>query len=126
MKKIFLFATLIGLMAFSCEKENDCVVPAATCSVTNPVTDMAWLKAEVQRREKSGSEIEKYFYIQQAEYNGQTIFMYNNCCPMCGTVVPAYNCQGELLFYLGQKPEEDKKIRNTKILWKPNNFTCAN
>lgn len=122
MKKIWLFVAVISLMAFSCDKGEGCIVPANSCNVGSPLAELAWLKAEIQRREQSGSEVEKYFYIQQAEYNGQTIFIYNNCCPMCNTIVPAYNCQGELLFYLSEKPEEAKKIKNSKMLWKPKNY----
>ena len=44
---------------------------------------------------------------------------------MCNTIVPAYNCQGELLFYLGQEPEKDEEIKNEKIIWKPADFACA-
>lgn len=112
-------------MAFSCEKEGGCIEPDIICNVNNPKTELTWLKAEVQRRQQNHTDVEKYFYIQQATYNGQTVFMYNNCCPMCSTIVPVYNCQGELLFHLGQNPEEDKKIKDIKILWKPGNFACA-
>jgi hypothetical protein len=126
MKKIFLFAAVISLTAFRCEQEADCISPLGnTCSVNKPVEDLAWLKAEVKRLEQSTSDVAKYFYIQQAEYNQQTIFIYNNCCPVCNTIVPVYNCQGELLFYLSDNPEEAKNIKNAKIIWKPNGFACA-
>ena len=124
MKKILLFATCISLMAFSCEKE-EAIVLTSICAVTNPTEELAWLKAEINSREQSTSDINKYFYIQQAEYNGQVIFIYNNCCPMCNTIIPAYNCQGELLFYLNQDLEESKKIKNTKVIWQPKDFACT-
>jgi len=123
MRKILLFATLISLMAFSCEKEG--CMPSNTCGVTNPTEELGWLKAEIADREQRTSDFNKYFYIQQAEYNGQTIFIYSNCCPMCNTIVPVYNCQGELLFYLNQDPEKDKEIKSEKVVWKPADFACA-
>jgi hypothetical protein len=116
---------MISLMAFSCEKEKDCITPVNICAVDNPTQNLPWLKAEIQRREQSGSEVEKYFYIQQAEYKGQTVFIYNNCCPMCMTIVPVYNCQGEQLFYLGQVTGETEQLKNIKLLWKPANFACT-
>lgn len=111
-------------MAFSCEKE-EAIALTSICAVTNPTEELGWLKAEIENREQSTSDINKYFYIQQAEYNGQAIFIYNNCCPMCNTIIPAYNCQGELLFYLNQDTEESKKIENTKIIWQPEDFACT-
>ncbi|GEO03444.1 hypothetical protein AAE02nite_11080 [Adhaeribacter aerolatus] len=126
MKKIFLFATALSLMAFSCEKEEDQVLLLNnTCTVNRPLEELAWLKAEVQRQEQSTSDVAKYFYIQQAEYKQQTVFIYNSCCPMCSIIVPVYNCQGELLFYLSDKPEEGQNIKNTKVIWKPKNYACT-
>jgi len=127
MKRILLFATLISLMAFSCEKDEttNMLVSGNTCTVNNPVEELAWLKAEIQHREQSPSEFEKYFDIQQAEYNQQTVFIYNSCCPVCTTSVPVYNCQGELLFYGIDKPQEAKKIKNIKIIWQPKDYACV-
>jgi len=127
MKRILLFATLISLMAFSCEKDEttNMLVSGNTCTVNNPVEELAWLKAEVQRREQNPSDIEKYFYIQQADYKQQTVFIYNNCCPMCNTIMPVYDCQGKLLFYLSDKPEEGKNIKNTKVIWQPKDYACS-
>jgi len=128
MKKLFLFATVISLMAFSCEKEDEVHLlssSANTCTVNNPLEELTWLKAEVQRRQQNPSDVEKYFYIQQAEYNGQTVFIYNNCCPMCGTIVPVYNCQGERILNLSDKPEEGKNLKNVRVLWKPSNYACV-
>ena len=126
MKRIFLFAAAISLMAFSCDKEENYIAPLGNaCSVNNPAEDLAWLKAEIQRLEQLNSDIAKYFYIQQAEYKQQTVFIYNNCCPMCGTIVPVYNCQGELLFYLSDKPEEVKNIKNQTVIWQPKDYACG-
>ncbi|KAA5542398.1 hypothetical protein [Adhaeribacter rhizoryzae] len=125
MKRLFLVAFAISIMAFSCEKEEGNFEPLSNiCSVKNPVEELGWLKEEIQSRERTDSEIYKYFYILQAEYNQQTVFIYDNCCPMCSSVTPVYNCQGKLLFYLSNKPEESKRIKNAKIIWKPNNFAC--
>ncbi|MDB5261344.1 MAG: hypothetical protein JWQ14_625, partial [Adhaeribacter sp.] len=87
MKKIFLFSLVVSLMAFSCEKEES-YLASNTCKVNNPTAELAWLKAEINRREQNPTYVAKYFYIQQAEYKQQTVFIYNNCCPVCGTTTP--------------------------------------
>jgi len=122
MRKILLFATFISLMAFSCEKEE---MPGNTCGVNNPLKELSWLKSYIQRQEQNYPDIAKYLYIAQAEYNGQAVFLYYNCNPLYDTIVPVYNCQGELLFYLGQEPEKGAGIKNEKVIWKPANFACA-
>jgi hypothetical protein len=125
MKRLLLFASLIFLTAFSCDKEEYCEPLADTCSVANPVKGLPWLQAEVQLREQNNSDISQYLYIMQAKYNQETVFIYGNCCPMCDTNVPVLNCEGEVLFYLGQDSTRDKKISNQKIIWKGKDFSCT-
>jgi len=111
------FILLIVLLAFSCKEK---VHPSPTCNVKNPTEELAWLKAEIDRREKSHSDMEVYFYIEQGEYNDQTVFLYNNCCPMCNTIIPVYDCLGTKLFDLSPGIE----IKNIKVIWKPDGNPC--
>lgn len=109
---------LIVLLTFSCKEK---VHPS--CNVENPAEELPWLKAEIDRREKSQSDLKIYFFIEQGEYNNQTVFLYNNCCPMCSTVGGVYDCSGTKLFDLG--PGVDTAdIKNIKIIWKPEGCLC--
>ena len=108
---------LIVLLALSCK---DKVQPSFTCDVKNPIEELPWLKTEIDRREKSTSDVEVYFFIEQGEYNNQTVFLYNNCCPMCSTITPVYDCSGTKLFDLSPGIE----IKNIKIIWKPEGCPC--
>ena len=114
--KNYLFL-LIVLVTLSCK---DKVQPSSICDVKNPIEDLPWLKAEIDRREKSTSDIEFYFFIEQGEYNNQTVFLYNNCCPMCNTIIPVYDCSGTKLFDLSPGME----IKKIKTLWKPEGCPC--
>ena len=124
MKRLLLFAGLICLTALACDNEESCEPLAEIYSVADPIKDLPWLQAEVQLREQNASDISQYFYILQAEYNQETVFIYGNCCPMCSTITSVLNCKGEVLFYLGQDNARDKKISNQKIIWKGKNFSC--
>ena len=111
---------VIVLFALSCKEK---VNPSSTCNVGNPTEDLAWLKAEIDRREKSQSDLKVYFFIEQGEHNNQTVFLYNNCCPMCSTVGAVYDCSGTKLFDLG--PGVDiSDIKNLKVIWKPEGCLC--
>jgi hypothetical protein len=108
---------LFFLCTLACHDKNDSDL---ICDVANPAKDLAWLKAEIETREKSTSDLNVYFYIQQGEYQGQTVFIYNNCCPMCNTIISVYDCSGAKLFDMSN----DIKIDNVKTLWKPNGNPC--
>ena len=118
---------MLVLFGFSCqEKAEEPTIEA--CGVQNPVKELAWL-AEIT----SSSELAIYFYITQAEYTGETIFIMRNCCPHCNTVITAYNCEGTLLGVVGQNSEIDaslilidtSSILNERTIWKPVNSSCS-
>ena len=70
------------------------------CNAPNPIEDLAWLKAEVA--DLSNSDLaKKYWFITQATFRQETVFIVRNCCPTCNTLPsPVYSCNGELLFVL--------------------------
>lgn len=94
-----------------------------TCEVRDPVSDLPWLKNRIEEMQRDQSGIGKYFYIAEGSYNGQTVFIFGNCCWMCSTIVPVYNCDGVLLFYLNGTNSE--KIGGYTLLWCPGDLVCT-
>ena len=83
-----------------------------------------WLTIQIQDIQNSG--IEEYFYVTQASYLGQTVFIFGNCCPFCLTITPVYDCSGEVLGILGTGPDaiDPSLIKNERLFWKPEDFVC--
>jgi hypothetical protein len=97
--KIPIYLLLIVLLtAFSCKKEGDS--PQAPCAVANPAQDLPWLKEKIEALSSLDSS---YEYIQQATYQGQTVFIFRNCCENCNSTAPVYNCRGEVICTLYSK-----------------------
>jgi hypothetical protein len=126
MKQIIWLCFLsLGLFAFSCEKEYcECDDPWPVCYTTNPIEELPWLKQVVTELEDSG-ELAVYFYVVEATYQGQTVFIVENCCPQCGTTIPLYNCQGEIICNnLPDCPEFGDKLSNRKVIYKHPEAPC--
>lgn len=113
MRKIFI--SLLFFTILSCDNEE------TICGVTNPIEDLPWLKSMTQDIE--ASDFGQYTYIQQAHYFGQTVFIVNNCCPFCLSIVPVYNCEGELICNVGECV--DKLLTHEKYIWAPANSSCV-
>ena len=98
-----------------------------TCSESDPIKNLIWLKSKIDELEQSDQETIKYFYVSQAEYNGSTIFIFGNCCPVCNTVIQAYNCDGDLIGSLGCGNEEINFsiLAKDVIIWQPPDFQCS-
>ncbi|WP_373520139.1 hypothetical protein [Aquiflexum sp.] len=124
MKKLSYLIMMVLFAGFSClEKAEEPTFEA--CGVQNPVKELTWLAEITSSSEPSG--LGSYFYITQAEYTGETIFIMRNCCPHCNTVITAYNCEGTLLGVVGQESEIDASlILNERTIWKPDNSSCFN
>jgi hypothetical protein len=114
MKASVLFFVL-ALAAISCKDKDE----PAICGVDDPVNELEWLKAKIA--ELDNSELSrKYFYVVQADYNGQVIFYVNNCCPMCSTVILYYDCAGNEL-----KSVDTSQVRNGKRIWASAQLECV-
>lgn len=120
MKLATLFILSV-LLSSSCS-DNDDTIPLA-CGVADPTEDIGWLKNEIEDLKSSDSGIQQYFYVWQGIYDSQTVFVFDNCCPFCNTVVPVYNCQGEQLGFLGNEILQEE-LKETTIVYKPLNFDC--
>lgn len=131
MKKLSYLIMLIFLAGFSCQEKAEEPTFEA-CGVKNPVNELTWLAEITSTSEPSG--LGSYFYITQAEYSGETIFLMRNCCPYCNTVITVYNCEGTLLGVVGRNSEIDtdlilidaSSILNERTIWKPVNSSCFN
>ena len=77
-----------------------------------------WLVEKIDELEKSS--IRQYFYVVSAEYNGERVFRFANCCPMCSTVYILYTVDGTEV-----KNADPSKVKNEKIIWKPDDFSCV-
>jgi len=121
MKRIILLIGFLSLLA--CNNDDLDVPVIAACNTTNPIEDLAWLKTQVNEIKNGESDTFKYFYIEIAEYQNQTIFVSNNCCSICGTVVPIYNCKGEQLGFLGGEITTDE-LTNKKTIFRRDDFPC--
>jgi len=119
----FLLFLFCFFLTFSCKEDTD---PGTICSVEDPVEDLAWLAAEIEALRNSNSSLSQYFYISRARYGPMTVFIVGNCCPHCGTIVPAYNCSGDLIGYLGygEGNINPSILGNDEVIWRPDNFSC--
>jgi len=108
---LFLLAILL-----SCNDENTNL----TCGVADPAEDLPWLKSMIQDFE--AADFGQYTYIQQAYYRGQPVFIVNNCCAFCMTIVPVYDCDGNLICNLGECVDEF--ITSERLIWASANTVC--
>ena len=112
-------SAIIGiiLIVFSCK--NDSVEKFGNiCGVSNPTKELAWLKKEISNREQTSTETNKYFFIEQANFEGQTVFIYNNCCPFCDTIIQVFNCEGKEI------QVAFAKLTSVEKIYTPLDFKC--
>jgi len=113
MKKLtFLF--FLGLTVISCQDDP------TLCGLPDDSTP-AWMDALIEQ--SSDSALASYFYFETAELDGAQVFIANNCCPNCGTIIQVYNCQGEVIGSLGDDISQSE-LDNLRLFWAPENFQC--
>ncbi|CAH8285412.1 hypothetical protein EV196_1019 [Mariniflexile fucanivorans] len=121
MKKITLLLTLVFIIFSCCKKDNDVT---NTCNVSNPVEDLTWLKEQIQELENTSSYESKETYILQTKHDGNSLFILGNCCAACNSVSTVYNCEGEMIGYIGDDTFNFNLIENSTIIWKAENSIC--
>ncbi len=126
MKSISLLL-LLSLAIAACEKCDPGEEFYPACSVENPTKELAWLREEIQNREQSNFSYDRYFYITQANYRGETVFIYEGCCPNCNTLVQVFNCFGEQIGTVSPRAEDINYSELTEVIviWQPENFACV-
>ncbi|XWW48076.1 hypothetical protein JYG30_11820 [Fibrella sp. USSR17] len=86
--KTLLIASLI-ILIFACKDQN--ALPN-TCQVTNPITDLPWLKDRIAKATNSGD-----LTVSQATYQGQSVFTVDWFIgPDAGSYV-IYRCDGSIV-----------------------------
>lgn len=123
MKKLSYLIVSIFFVAFSCQEKSE-EPTFEVCGVKDPVKELAWLAERTAQYEPT--ELGSYFYITQAEYNKESIFIMRNCCPYCNTAITAYNCEGTFLGVVGPESEIDgSQLLNERVIWKPVKSSCS-
>lgn len=120
MKKYFTISILILI---SCQND-DSLRLENTCSVDNPIEELEWLREEIQQLISIDSDLYRYFYISQATYENETVFIFDNCCPFCNSIVLVKNCKGETIGALGSEIDHNS-ISDELVVWKPANYQCS-
>jgi hypothetical protein len=121
MKKHILLLCFLYLV--SCSSDDSLPIIAA-CDVANPIEDLEWLKAEVEKRKNDTSSDAIYCYIEQAITNERTIFIYNDCNPLIDKVIPVYSCSGEVIGLLGEENFDSEAISSRTVIYRPSDFAC--
>ena len=119
MRSHTLLLVISFFAVFSCDED-----PVTTCSVKNPVEDLAWLAAEIQVMEESG--MSHTLYVTQAKYGFMTVFLFRNCCPSCLSLIPVYNCSGDRIGNIGTGEGDINPgiLDRDAVIWKPDNSIC--
>ena len=112
MNKYSFLILLSFLFCFSCDVFDG---PANSCSVSDPINDLPWLNTM-----KEGY-ISEYNYIGQATYEGETVFYFASCCPLCNWALKSYNCSGEKI----EESHTLEDLKNKKVIWKAEDSKCT-
>jgi hypothetical protein len=114
MKSASLILILLLVSLISCKEDK----VNKNCNVDDPVNELRWLKAMTE--ELNSSTFSKYNYILQGDYNGGTVFIVTNCCPMCNSIPVVYDCDGDRL-----DDASTAEIKNTKRVWLSKDNECV-
>ncbi|MGB3722244.1 MAG: hypothetical protein WA979_05425 [Pacificimonas sp.] len=125
-----LLLILLSLSNVACDNSDSDEAVAPVCSVNNPVEELAWLRDEIAAREQAvaaepGDDINRYFFISAATYQGETIIIYDNCCPSCFAIARMFDCEGEPIDVSALETGAYQAIlRQAVVIWQPKNFGC--
>jgi hypothetical protein len=112
---VFLLVLLAACQGGSINPEGSEGVTSA-CGVANPVQDLPWLKAALEKASEQTDYCTPWSVVQ-GTYQGQTVYIIaltGALCCTCGNAV--YNCQGTPVMVCNA--EEEAKIENKKVIWK--------
>ncbi len=123
--KILKFIFIIPFLLLGCNNDDD----ETDCLFNNPIQDLSWLNEKITEIENTSGDLLKYQFIDQAIcreslfHKGKTIFVFNDCCPNCNTVVSVYSCDGEFIGLIGATDGfiNPNRIIDSKSIWFPDN-----
>ena len=113
---------LIAILLFSSCREEKLITN--TCNGVDPVSDINWISDLIHELEQNSSDISQYFYLIQANLDGSTVFVLNNCCPFCNTTIAIQDCSGQIIGTMG-KDFDIGDLQDIKIIWKPMDLACS-
>lgn len=120
---VILFIGIVVILLLSkCSKEE--IIVCGIENVCGEGEDLSWFAEEV---ENQGEMYDKYFYVSKALYQDEVVFVFENCCPNCGTIVPVKNCSGTTIGYLGSGEDaiNSDELLNSVIIWKAPENECV-
>lgn len=90
---------------------------SAACQTATPTQELEWLR-EIIRTADPNTDYCSPSSVIQGTYRGETVFLIplsGALCCTCGNAV--YNCEGEAVIACNY--DEEAKIQDQKIIWKP-------
>lgn len=118
----FTLAMVLVLLLSKCSKEE--IIVCGIENVCGEGEDLSWFEEEVENQSEMYN---KYFYVVKATYRGEVVFIFQNCCPFCSTIVTVKNCAGATLGYLGVGDDaiNADEIIDPVIFWKAPENECV-
>ena len=97
-----------------------------SCESDNPINDLEWLSDDIEGL-KTDQESLKFQIISRAVFEGNTVFLFGNCCPSCNTVTSVKNCLGEQFGIIGNQdggiPYD--ALKEIETVWKSEDSACG-
>jgi hypothetical protein len=115
-----LIPMLLLLTAAACHCDKNEPEPIKVCGVVDPVENLAWLKAIIDDYKKDTNGMLTYQYVQQSTYEGNTVFIFGNCCPVCDFVPLIKDCEGNTV-----EISPGGELGPNTVIWKPENSSCV-
>ncbi|HEY5746271.1 MAG TPA: hypothetical protein VIU12_09365 [Chryseolinea sp.] len=117
--KASLLSLFLLAIAVACHCDKNEPEPAIVCGVVNPTENLPWLKAIIDDYKKDLSGFTKYQYVLQSTYEGNTVFVFGDCCPFCNSMILVKDCEGNPV-----EAAAGDETGPTTVIWKPENSTC--
>jgi len=115
-----LLPLLLLFVVAACHCDKNEPQPTQYCGVVNPVENLPWLKATIDDFENNRSGFGVYQYVQQSTYQGNTVFIFGNCCPFCDSIFLVKDCEGHAVDITAAAVDGP-----TTVIWKPENSLCV-
>ncbi len=117
--KLSKWCIVVLVLLISCSDEEN----LNTCDVADPVTELQWLKTEIQNNSQTGS-VHADYIIYHTIYKGRSVFVSLMCCPVCNTSPPLVRtCSGRVIGAIGDDIPSDI-LQNAQVIWRTNNGAC--
>jgi hypothetical protein len=113
--------SILLLLLISCKEEN---IISNYCNIINPISDLNWISVRIQELEQNSYTTSQYYYLTQAIFKNETIFVFGNCCPFCNSVSVVQSCTGQIIGVLGMDIDMNE-LNEAEVIWKHPDSTCT-